>query len=66
MTSYELIISTTEENLKKLTKEKEKKCDKFEVYAHLKILEKVATLNNDSFLLKTVSGIRADWPQFHM
>lgn len=33
---------------------------------HLKILEKVATLNNDSFLLKTVSGIRADWPQFHM
>lgn len=40
MTSYELIISTTEKNLEKLTKEKEKKCDKFEVYAHLKILEK--------------------------
>lgn len=40
MTSHELIKSTTEENLKKLTKEKENKCDKFEVYAHLKILEK--------------------------
>lgn len=40
MTSHELIKSTTEENLEKLTKEKENKCDKFEVYAHLKILEK--------------------------
>lgn len=40
MTLHELIKSTTEENLKKLTKEKENKCDKFEVYAHLKILEK--------------------------
>ena len=40
MTSHELIKSTTEENLKKLIKEKENKCDKFEVYAHLKILEK--------------------------
>lgn len=40
MTSHELLKLTTEENLKKLTKEKESECDKFEVYAHLKILEK--------------------------
>lgn len=40
MKSHELIELTTEENLKKLTKEKENEYDKFEVYAHLKILEK--------------------------
>lgn len=40
MTSHELLKLTTEENLKKLAKEKENECDKFEAYAHLKILEK--------------------------
>lgn len=40
MTTHELLELTTGENLEKLTKEKESECDKFEVYAHLKILEK--------------------------
>lgn len=39
-TQKKLLEMTTEENLKKLTKEKENECDKFEVYAHLKLLEK--------------------------
>lgn len=40
MTSHELLKLTTEENLEKLTKEREHESDKFEVYAYLKILEK--------------------------
>nr|DAY02539.1 MAG TPA: hypothetical protein [Caudoviricetes sp.] len=40
MTTHELLELTTGENLKKLAKEKENECDKFEAYAHLKILEK--------------------------
>ena len=40
MATHELLELTTEENLKKLTREKESECDKFEVYDHLKILEK--------------------------
>lgn len=40
MTAQKLLELTTEENLKKVTKEKEHESDKFEVYAHLKILEK--------------------------
>lgn len=40
MTSHELLELTTEENLKKIVKEKENEGDKFEAYAHLKILEK--------------------------
>lgn len=40
MTVQKLLEITTEENLKKVTKEKEHGSDKFEAYAHLKILEK--------------------------
>ena len=40
MTAHELLELTTEENLKKVTKEKEHESDKFEAYAYLKILEK--------------------------
>lgn len=40
MTSHELLKLTTEENLEKLTKEREHESNKFEVYAYLKILEK--------------------------
>ena len=40
MTTQKLLEMTTEENLKKVTKEKEHKSDKFKVYAYLKILEK--------------------------
>lgn len=40
MTVQKLLEITTEENLKKVTKEKEHESDKFEAYAHLKILEK--------------------------
>lgn len=40
MTTQKLLELTTEENLKKVTKEKEHESDKFETYAYLKILEK--------------------------
>ena len=40
MTVEKLLEITTEENLKKVTKEKEHESDKFETYAYLKILEK--------------------------
>ena len=40
MTPQKLLELTTEENLKKVTKEKERESDKFETYAYLKILEK--------------------------
>ena len=40
MTTQKLLELTTEENLKKVIKEKEHESDKFETYAYLKILEK--------------------------
>ena len=40
MITQKLLELTTEENLKKITKEKEHESDKFEAYAYLKILEK--------------------------
>lgn len=40
MTTQKLLELTTEENLKKVTKEKEHESNKFEAYAYLKILEK--------------------------
>lgn len=40
MTVQKLLDLTTAENLKKVTREKERECPKFEVYAYLKILEK--------------------------
>lgn len=40
MTTQKLLELTTEENLKKATKEKEHESNKFEAYAYLKILEK--------------------------
>ena len=40
MAVQKLLEMTTEENLKKVTKEQEHESDKFEAYAYLKILEK--------------------------